>query len=146
MGLAIPGMVFAATAQASVTRSSDATMSGGGRARACNVQVRRSEAPGVFSINREVLQDGSCVCNARTGPASQGGSAEAALGTLLQTRECSASAPLASNQGGSAAGSRQGGGFGTTALILGALAGGGLAAGLTRGGGGGGPADVSTGR
>ena len=133
MGLAVPGMVFAAAAQASVTRSSDA-MNGGARAGLCNVQVQRSEAPGVFSINREVLQDGSCVCSARTGPASQGGTAEAALGVLMQSRECSASNNLASAQGGNSTGARRGGGLGTTALILGTVAGGGLTVGLTRGG------------
>lgn len=133
MGLAVPGMLFATTAQASATRSSDA-MNGGARAGLCNVQVQRSEAPGVFSINREVLQDGSCVCSARTGPANQGGTAEAALGALLQSRECSAGNSLASAQGGKATGVRRGGGLGTTALILGTLAGGGLTAGLTRGG------------
>ncbi len=135
MALAIPGMVIAATAQAGVTRSSDATVQGGSRVQACNVQVRRSEAPGVFSIQRETLQDGSCVCNARTGPANQGGSAEAALSALLQSRECFANPDLASAQGAKATGAvRHGGGLGTTALIIAAVAGGGLTAGLTKGG------------
>lgn len=135
MALAVPGMVFAAMAQASVTRSSDAAMGTGGPAKTCSVQVHRSEAPGVFSIERETLQDGSCVCNARTGPASQGGSAEAALGALLQSRECSTSSDLASAQGDKVAGAHHGGGLGTTALIVAAVAGGGLAAGFTKGGG-----------
>ena len=135
MCLAVPGMIFAATAQAGITRSADLAMTSGAHAQACNVQVRRTEAPGAFSIEREMLQDGSCVCNARTGPANQGGSAEAALAALLQTRECSVGADLASARGGKVSVARHGGGLGTTALMVAALAGGGLAAGLTRGGG-----------
>lgn len=133
-GLAVTGVIVAATAQAGITRSADAEVAGRGQAQACNVQVSRSEAPGVFNVTRETLQDGSCVCVAQTGPARQGGTAEAALSALLQSHECSAGTGLAMADGSRVAvATHRGSGLGTTTLILASLAGGGLAAGFTKG-------------
>lgn len=132
-GLAVAGVIATATAQAGITRSADATPAFGAPAQACHVQVSRSAAPGVFEVRRETLQDGSCVCNAVTGPARQGGSAEAALGALLQSHECSGGAGSAFADATLVGEAPRRGGFGTTALMLTALAGGGLTAGLVKG-------------
>ncbi|MGE3691687.1 MAG: hypothetical protein AB7F98_09930 [Novosphingobium sp.] len=129
MGLVVPSLIFAVTAQAGITRASDAEAVPYSPAPACNVQVFRNAAPGVFDVHRENLQDGSCVCTARTGPASQGGSAEAALAALLQSHQCGG-APVAGNGYGAS----RGGGFGTSPLLMGSLAAGGLTAGFTKGG------------
>lgn len=123
--LAIAGMMLASSVQAGAAQGSG--NSGGGNPGACDVKVNRNAEPGVFDITRQVFDNGRCRCYVRTGPASQGGSAESALIGLLSRRTCP-DAPLAQAAAG-------GGGLGTGAIIGGViLAGGGLAAALSSGG------------
>ena len=62
----------------------------------CRVRVSRTAAAGAFSLGRQVLQNGKCVCVVTTGPRSQGGAAESAIASLLLRRTC-ANAPMVSS-------------------------------------------------
>ena len=126
--LAIAGLAFSIPAPALASAKAQSASSGGGSSSsACRVRVKRSsDSAGVFDVTRGSLSNGDCVCYVRTGPRSQGGSAESALAALLLRRTC-ADAPLA-------AVGATGGGI-STGLIVGGLllAGGGLALALSGG-------------
>jgi hypothetical protein len=93
-------MSFVSLAGVTATRSADAlplvTMAQATASdnNLCRVEVLRGFKPGTVDVSRKNLEDGSCVCIAKTGEAKQNGSAESVVADLLRTRECS-NAPLA---------------------------------------------------
>jgi len=128
--LAVAGMMLAASVQAGATSTAaSGGGTGGGAASTCGVRIDRTAAAGVFDIVRMVTRRG-CLCVVRTGPASQGGSAEAMIAALRNARSCP-NAPLAAAGNGAAGGAGTGGGL-SSGLVIGGVvvAGGGLGAAL----------------
>lgn len=119
--LAVAGMMLTSSVQPV------AAQSGGGTAGNCIVKIVRNAAAGTFDITRAVLDNGRCVCIARTGPRNQEGSAEAAVRGLRLSRACANAPPAATVATAS--------GLSTGAIIGGVLVlGGGLGVALATGG------------
>ncbi len=126
--LAIAGMMLASSVEAGAVGTAQSGGSSGSRVpERCRVKIIRDAAPQVFDITRAVFDNGRCICIARTGPKSQGGSAEEAIRGLLLSRSCPNAPPAATVA--------TAGGLSTGAIIGGVLIlGGGLGIALATGG------------
>lgn len=132
-GLAVAGMMLATSVQVGAVGAVSSRGLASGADGACRVSISRNATAGIFKVTREVFSNGSCRCSVSAGPASQGGSAEAAIAALRTSRNCS-KANLGLPPGGVTPG------LGTGGLIGGSvIPGGGLGAGL----GGSGPITTS---
>lgn len=122
--LAVAGMMLASSLGSA---PAFAAQSGGGSDERCRVDVTRTADAGVFDITRAALDNGKCICIVKTGPKTQGGSAESALAALLDRGTC-ADAPLAAD-------GAYAGGMGTGTIVAGVVViGGAIGAALASGG------------
>lgn len=72
-------------------------------ARQCAVTVDRTRDAGVFSVTRQELSNGNCVCNIQTGPVGQAASVEGQIASMTQGRSCGSARVVradAANDGG----------------------------------------------
>lgn len=129
--LAAAGIVTAGVAGAGATRSETAIplamLAQGASGGECIVNVARTGQGGTFDVARQVLADGSCVCNVTTGPSGSNGAAEGQVTGILESRSCAGAAAAA---GEGAAGAGAGGGGSLLPVLLGVVGAGGAAAGL----------------
>ena len=92
----IGGMtLLAAMFLSGITLAAGAEEPSGGQ---CTVSVDRSSPADTFSVDRQVYNDGSCICYVRTGPETQSQNTEQSIADLQRRRECSDS-PIAATAG-----------------------------------------------
>lgn len=108
--LAVPGIAlgFAVT---TTTASAQGT---------CKVTVDRSQPAGTYSVQRQELENGDCICYVYTGTQPQADSTEQSIAALQASGACPDAPAVAVPAGATAA---AGGGGGGALLLLGAAGG-----------------------
>lgn len=67
---------------------------GGVGAKSCAVSVDRSQIAGTYSVTRQVMRNGDCMCYVYASPKGSAG-VERAIASVMQTRKCGSVAGLA---------------------------------------------------
>ena len=108
--LAVPGIALGLAATAT-TASAQGT---------CKVTVDRSQPAGTYSVQRQELENGDCICYVYTGPQPQSDATEQSIASLQSSGACPDAPAVAVPAGATAT---TGGGGGGALILLGAAAG-----------------------